>query len=96
MPGGNNNATHKNRRIAGRVYIDKGQPNSHWVVLYKMDNDFYYIFDSYDHSKKTLPIKGHKINYAKRIVFYKKDAQDNGAQNYENFAALQNGLKISL
>lgn len=55
------------------VYVDNGQPNSHWCLLYKMDSDFYYVFDSYDHSKKKLPIKGHNINYAKRIVLYKKD-----------------------
>lgn len=58
------------------VYIDNGEPNTHWVVLYKMDNDFYYIFDSYDYSKKKLPIKEHKINYAKRIVMYKRSPEE--------------------
>ena len=38
-----------------------------------MNDKYYYVFDSYDHSKKTLPIGQHKICYAKRIVLYKKD-----------------------
>lgn len=58
------------------VYVDNGEPNTHWVVLYKMDSEFYYIFDSYDHSKKKLPIKEHKINYAKRIVLFKRSPEE--------------------
>ena len=52
------------------VYVDKGQSNTHWVELYKVD-DYMHIFDSYDMSKKKLPFS-HKTSYAKRIVFYKK------------------------
>ena len=54
------------------VYVDEGQPNTHWCLLYKMDENYYYVFDSYDHSKKILPLS-HRICYAKRIVLYKKD-----------------------
>lgn len=55
------------------VYVDGGQPNTHWTGLDYMDNDYYYIDDSYPPYKKKLPIKRHNINYAKRIVLYKKD-----------------------
>ena len=37
-----------------------------------MDSEYYYVFDSYDHSLKTLPLS-HRICYAKRIVLYKVD-----------------------
>jgi hypothetical protein len=50
----------------GDVYVDLGMPNNHWCVLFRMDDKFYYIFDSYDHSIKKLPFN-HRIRYAKRI-----------------------------
>jgi len=58
------------------VFVDRGIPNNHWCVLYKMDDEFYYVFDSYDHSEKKLPLS-HNISYAKRIVLYKKTGKSN-------------------
>lgn len=58
------------------VYVDKGQPNTHWCLLYKMDDTYYYIFDSYEPKLKRLPIKDHKICYAKRIVFRKRTPEE--------------------
>lgn len=52
------------------VYVDDGQENNHWCLLYKIDDKGMYVFDSYDHSKKTLSLN-HNICYAKRIVLYK-------------------------
>jgi len=56
-------------------YEDKGQVNNHWCMLYKMDDKFYYIFDSYDHSLKQVPLT-HKISYAKRIFLSKKLSEE--------------------
>lgn len=47
-------------------YVDLGQRNNHWCLLYKIDAEGLHVFDSYDHSKKVLSID-HKIKRAKRI-----------------------------
>lgn len=66
------------------VFIDEGQPNSHWVLLYKMDDDgTMYIFDSYDvivngvatQIKKVLSPE-HHIEFAKRYHIGKKNSED--------------------
>lgn len=53
------------------LYIDMGQPNTHWCLCYgyRTDENGRYIlkiFDSYDHSKKELH-PDHFISFAKRI-----------------------------
>jgi hypothetical protein len=52
------------------MYIDNGQPNTHWCVLMYMDKvqGKYYpvIFDSYTHSEKILDSE-HNIQFAKRF-----------------------------
>jgi len=53
------------------VYVDKGQSNTHWVVLYGFDGENPLIFDSYDHSKKKLS-PDHRIAYAKRMTLKKR------------------------
>ena len=47
-------------------YVDLGQRNNHWCLLYKIDAEGLHVFDSYDHSKKILSLN-HKIKRAKRI-----------------------------
>ena len=47
-------------------YVDLGQRNNHWCLLYKIDAEGLHVFDSYDHSKKVLSLD-HKIKRAKRI-----------------------------
>ena len=47
------------------LYVDKGQPNSHWCVLYGWNDKGWLIFDSYDQSTKTLSYD-HKIQVCKR------------------------------
>lgn len=47
-------------------YVDIGQRNNHWCLLYKIDSEGLHVFDSYDHSKKVLSLE-HKIKRAKRI-----------------------------
>lgn len=58
------------------LYVDNGQPNSHWCVCYGYRYDeqgriILKIFDSYDHSKKELH-PDHKVSFAKRIHIEKK------------------------
>lgn len=69
------------------VYVDDGQPNTHWCELYKIDDKFLYIFDSYDTSKKKLP-HSHHTSYAKRIVLYKRVQ----SENVSWFSSLLNGV----
>ncbi|MCK6462840.1 MAG: hypothetical protein L6Q29_03430 [Candidatus Pacebacteria bacterium] len=58
------------------LYIDNGQPNTHWCLCYGYIEDergiILKIFDSYDHSKKLLH-PDHKISVAKRIYIKKKE-----------------------
>lgn len=53
-------------------YSDKGRPNTHWCLCYKMEDDQLYIFDSYDHSHKVLD-PDHNIEIAKRIYMKRKE-----------------------
>ena len=48
------------------VYIDQGQPNTHWTMLYGIGEKGYLIFDSYDHSHKVLSFD-HHIEVCKRF-----------------------------
>jgi len=54
----------------GGLYVDKGQKNTHWTMLFKYDGDSPVIFDSYDNSIKKLH-PDHKIKFAKRILITK-------------------------
>lgn len=41
--------------VEGDLYVDRGQPNNHWCVLYGYEKDKYWkVFDSYDLSTKKL------------------------------------------
>ncbi|MEK7662405.1 MAG: hypothetical protein AAB355_02860 [Patescibacteria group bacterium] len=53
------------------VYVDNGQPNTHWCVLYGIDDKGYKIFDSYDQSKKILSFD-HNIQICKRYFLEKR------------------------
>lgn len=48
------------------VYVDNGQPNSHWCMLFAESPRGWLIFDSYDNSIKTLSFD-HNIRMCKRI-----------------------------
>lgn len=52
-------------------YVDNNRQNNHWCVLYKIDDQGMWVFDSYDHSKKCLALD-HKITRVKRIYINKK------------------------
>jgi hypothetical protein len=56
----------------GEAYVDNGQPNSHWGVLYGIAENGYKIFDSYDQSKKILSFN-HKMQVCKRYLLTKKE-----------------------
>ena len=48
------------------VYVDNGEPNNHWCMLYAESANGWLIFDSYDQTKKTLSFD-HNIYLCKRI-----------------------------
>lgn len=48
------------------VYVDNGQPNNHWCMLFGESEKGWMIFDSYDQSIKTLSFD-HKIAMCKRF-----------------------------
>ena len=48
------------------LYVDNGQPNTHWCVCFKEEKGVLWIFDSYDNSVKKLH-PSHKISLAKKI-----------------------------
>ena len=54
------------------LYADGGRRNTHWCLLFEYDGDKPVIFDSYDHSIKTLH-PNHRMEFAKRIWLKKKD-----------------------
>jgi hypothetical protein len=57
------------------VYVDKGQPNNHWCVLFSEEKGKgWKIFDSYDHSIKTIPYT-HKISRCKAMSVTIKSKQ---------------------
>lgn len=58
------------------TYVDNGQGNTHWCVLYGISDNGYLIFDSYDQSKKILNFN-HKIQICKRYHLAPKDIPDN-------------------
>lgn len=47
------------------VYIDNGEPNSHWCIIYGWNKRGWKVFDSYNHTRKILSYD-HSIRYAKR------------------------------
>ncbi len=51
---------------ADGTYIDNGQPNNHWCMLFCEQGSGWMVFDSYDNSIKTLSFD-HKISMAKRF-----------------------------
>ena len=56
-------------------YIDAGFPNNHWCMVYKIDENGIYVFDSYDATKKRLSLD-HNIGRAKRIWLNTKTRKD--------------------
>lgn len=60
----------------GEVYVDNGQPNTHWCVLYGESEQGWLIFDSYDHSKKILS-RDHNIQLCKRFMLVEKKPVSN-------------------
>lgn len=72
----------------GEVYVDDGQPNSHWCVLFGEAENGWKIFDSYDQSVKILSFD-HKIAIAKRyLLIIKKPAKNWLVDLVERFVAL--------
>jgi len=58
------------------VYVDKGQRNTHWCLLYGWNDKGWKVFDSYNHSHKILSYD-HKISYCKAFRIYKKSRTTN-------------------
>lgn len=54
------------------IYVDRGQPNTHWCVCYGWTDKGWKIFDSYDHSTKIYSFDS-VISFAKRFLIKKKD-----------------------
>ena len=54
------------------LYVDRGMPNSHWTMAFKVEDGKIHIFDSYDSSIKILH-PDHKIKVAKRIHITKRE-----------------------
>lgn len=48
------------------VYVDNGQPNNHWCMLFGESEKGWMVFDSYDNSIKILSFD-HKISMVKRF-----------------------------
>lgn len=53
------------------VYVDRDQPNTHWCVLYGVDDYGYKIYDSYDQTHKILSFD-HKMRVCKRYSLTRK------------------------
>lgn len=49
----------------GGVYVDMGQPNNHWTVIYGYNDTGWLCFDSYEPFRKTLSYD-HEITFCKR------------------------------
>jgi len=56
------------------VYVDRGESNTHWCVLYGIAENGYKVFDSYDQSQKILSFN-HHISVCKRYSLAKKKPQ---------------------
>ena len=52
-------------------YYVSEKPNNHWCLLYRIDDEGMWVFDSYDHSRKLLHPE-HDIRRAKRIWVNKR------------------------
>lgn len=58
------------------VYVDKGQPNNHWCVLYGEEKDKgWKVYDSYDESHKILSYD-HNIQFAKGFQLVLKEHEE--------------------
>lgn len=76
------------------VYIDDGEPNTHWCVCYGWNERGWKVFDSYDQSTKIVSFR-HKIEVAKRYHLEPSThLQQVGIiwQMYEAIAAFIKGL----
>lgn len=58
----------------GDVYVDNGQPNNHWTMLYGEEKKGWKVFDSYDNSYKILSFD-HNIEFAKGYHLVLKEAE---------------------
>src|SRR3990167_8816070 len=54
-------------KLENGVYVDNGQSNTHWVMLYGWNNKGWLIFDSYFPHRKVLSFD-HKIQVCKRYI----------------------------
>lgn len=52
------------------IFIDGGQPNNHWVMIYGHTDKGFKVFDSYTHEKKIISYD-HQIQFAKRYTLSK-------------------------
>lgn len=62
------------------VYIDAGQPNNHWCVVYGWNDKGWKCFDTYDGGRKILSYD-HNIQICKRISVKKNDVKKNWLQD---------------
>lgn len=53
------------------VYVDNGQPNTHWCELGKELSNGWLVFDSYDHSEKVVSFD-HNMQICKRFYLSPK------------------------
>lgn len=56
----------------GDIYIDRGQPNNHWCVIYGWTGNGWKVFDSYDHSTKVYSFDA-RVDFAKLLTLEKKE-----------------------
>ena len=58
------------------VYLkDKGDVDNHWCMLYKQDDEYNYVYDSYDNTVKKLTLD-YDFQYAKRYALIRKNQND--------------------
>lgn len=53
------------------VYVDMGEPNTHWCLLVEETEKGWLIFDSYDQSQKIISFE-HNIQFCKRFLLTPK------------------------
>lgn len=57
--------------IQDGIYVDNGQRNTHWVVIYGWNEKGWKVFDSYDHSEKIYSFDS-RVDFAKLYFLEKK------------------------
>ena len=76
------------------LYVDNGQPNSHWVLCFKAEKVpegyILHVFDSYEPKIKRLDPK-HKIMFAKRISILNKKKVIESLEELPEIKDYQNG-----